>query len=119
MMIMISGPYRGGTNDDADLIKANLHRLEQAAYQVFLKGHTPIVGEWVALPLMKAAGSQRTGDEIYTSISYPIAHRILRSCDAVWRIPGASGGADKDVEVARGLGLIIFTDIAQIPATDD
>ena len=118
MMIMISGPYRGGTNDDPNLIQANLDRLEAAAYQVFLKGHTPIVGEWLALPLMRMAGSTRTGDAVYDSISYPIAHRILRSCDSVLRIPGASGGADKDVEVARGLGLTIFTDLDQVPQAD-
>ncbi|MEO0732744.1 MAG: DUF4406 domain-containing protein, partial [Bacteroidota bacterium] len=42
MMIMISGPYRSGTNDDPALIAANLRRLEEAAYAVFQLGHTPI-----------------------------------------------------------------------------
>ena len=115
MMIMISGPYRSGTNDDKTLIRRNLDNLEQNAHQVFLKGHTPIVGEWLALPLMKIAGSKEVGDDIYNSISYPIAHRILKSCDGVLRIEGKSGGADKDVEVARGLGLQIFTSLDEIP----
>ena len=64
---------------------------------------------------MRMAGSTRTGDAIYDSISYPIAHRILRSCNGVHRIPGASGGADRDVEVARALGLSIFTELDQLP----
>lgn len=114
-MIMISGPYRGGTNDDPVLIKENLSRLEQAAYQVFLKGHTPVVGEWFALPLMRMAGSKEVGDVIYNSISYPIAHRVLRSCDGVLRIPGKSNGADNDLKVAEGLGLTIFRNLEDIP----
>lgn len=118
-MIMISGPYRGGTNDQPALIQQNLERLEAAAYQVFLKGHTPVVGEWFALPLMRMAGSKQVGDEIYNSISYPIAHRVLKSCDAVLRIPGKSNGADKDLEVARGLGLQVFTDLKQIPTANE
>ncbi|NJC27432.1 DUF4406 domain-containing protein [Neolewinella antarctica] len=118
MMIMISGPYRSGTNDDEALIKTNLDNLERNAYEVFLKGHTPMVGEWLALPLMTIAGSKEVGDEVYNSISYPIAHRILRNCDGVLRIAGASNGADKDVEVAKSLGLQIFTHLNQIPNND-
>lgn len=112
---MISGPYRGGTNDDPVLIQENLDRLEQAAYQVFQKGHTPVVGEWFALPLMRMAGSKKVGDDIYNAISYPIAHRVLRSCDAVLRIPGKSNGADNDLKVAQGLGLRIFRTLNEIP----
>lgn len=116
---MISGPYRSGTNDNPELIKKNLANLEHYAYQVFLRGHTPIIGEWLALPLMRMAGSKETGDDIYTSISYPIAHRILRSCDGVLRIPGKSTGADKDLEVAAGLGLKLFTHLDQVPTVNE
>ena len=31
MMILIAGPYRGGTNDDPILIKKNLDNLESVA----------------------------------------------------------------------------------------
>lgn len=115
MLILIAGPYRGGTNDDPILIHKNLDRLEDAAYQVFLKGHTPIIGEWVALPLMKRAGSKKVGDEIYTRMSYPIAHSLLEKCDAVYRIAGESKGADQDVKVAKEKGLKVFTNLDEIP----
>jgi hypothetical protein len=52
MMILIAGPYRGGTNDDPILIQKNLEHLESVALPLFRKGHVPIIGEWVALPLM-------------------------------------------------------------------
>lgn len=50
MLILISGPYRNGTNDDPALIQANLDKLEAPALAIFRKGHVPIVGEWLALP---------------------------------------------------------------------
>lgn len=115
MLILIAGPYRGGTNDDPVLIRKNLERLEDAAYEVYLKGHTPLIGEWVALPLMKRAGSTRIGDEVYTKMSYPIAHSLLAKCDAVFRISGESKGADQDVVRAKELGLSVFYDLNDIP----
>ena len=118
MLIMISGPYRGGTNDDPILIKNNLEKLEEFALEIFNKGHVPIVGEWLALPLIKLAGSQKIGDEQWERIQYPIAHRILEKCDAVLRIKGESKGADKDVKIAKERGLIIYYHIDEIPAAE-
>ncbi len=113
---MISGPYRGGTNDEPTLIKNNLEKLEEFALEIFNKGHVPIVGEWLALPLIKLAGSQKIGDEQWERIQYPIAHRILEKCDAVLRIKGESKGADQDVKIAKERGLIIYYHIDEIPA---
>jgi hypothetical protein len=59
MIILIAGPYRSGTNDDPSLIAQNLDRLESFASSVYKAGHIPMIGEWVALPLMKQAGSQK------------------------------------------------------------
>lgn len=39
----------------------------------------------------------------------------LRQCDALYRIPGESPGADREMKVAQKLGLIIFRDITDIP----
>lgn len=115
MMILIAGPYRGGTNDDPLLIRKNLENLEAQALPLFRMGHVPIIGEWLALPLMKLAGSKQIGDEVWEEIQYPIAHRILEKCDAVLRIPGASKGADQDVALAKSLGMKVYYDINDIP----
>lgn len=115
MMILIAGPYRGGTNDDPILIKKNLDNLERDALAIFRAGHIPVVGEWFALPLLKLAGSKKLGDEIYEEISYPIAHRIIEKCDAVYRIEGSSNGADQDVAVAKKYGLKIYYNLSEIP----
>ncbi|NHE59646.1 DUF4406 domain-containing protein [Cyclobacterium plantarum] len=115
MLILIAGPYRSGTNDDPRLIQNNLDRLEAMALPIFRKGHVPIIGEWLALPLLHLAGSQKPGDEIWNEIQYPVAHRLLEKCDAVLRIPGASGGADQDVKKARERGLKVYYHLNEIP----
>jgi hypothetical protein len=71
--------------------------------------------QWIALPLLREAGSNRAGDAIYDEILYPIAHRLLSRCEAVLRLPGASKGADEDVRLARGRGLLVFDSIADVP----
>jgi hypothetical protein len=114
MLILIAGPYRSGTNDDTDLMQQNLSRLESAALQVFWKGHLPMIGEWVALPLIKQAGSVRPGDAVWDEMQYPIAHSLLEKCDAVLRLEGASKGADEDVRRARELGLPVFFRLEEI-----
>ncbi len=115
MMILIAGPYRGGTNDDPILIKKNLDNLESVALPLFRKGHIPMIGEWVALPLMHLAGSKEIGDNIWDEIQYPIAHRLLEKCDAVLRIEGTSKGADEDVRIAKERGLKVYYSLDEIP----
>ena len=115
MLILIAGPYRSGTNNDPKQIQANMDRLEAVALPVFRKGHIPMIGEWVANPLIELAGSTEVGDAVFNEIQYPTAHRLLTKCDAVLRIEGASKGADQDVEIAKELGLKVYYDLKEIP----
>jgi len=115
MLILIAGPYRSGTNDDPVLIQKNLDNLEAVCLPIFRKGHVPMIGEWVALPLMKLAGSKHLGDEVWDEIQYPVAHRLLEKCDAVLRIPGESKGADNDVQIAKEKGIPVYFDLSEIP----
>src|SRR4029077_86511 len=112
LMILIAGPYRSGTGDDPERIANNLRTLESVALPLFRAGHLPLIGEWIAVPLLREAGSKRPGDAMYDEILYPIAHRLLSRCDAVLRLPGASKGADEDVRLARESGLLVFHCIA-------
>jgi hypothetical protein len=74
-----------------------------------------VIGEWVALPLLKIAGSVKPGDKAYDEILYPVAKRLLTKCDAVLRLEGESKGADEDVRIAKERGLKIFYNIEDIP----
>lgn len=115
MLILIAGPYRSGTNDDKALMQQNLCYLESVALPIFRKGHIPMIGEWVALPLIHLAGSTKPGDEAWEEVQYPVAHRLLEKCDAVLRLQGASKGADEDVRVATERGLKIYYNVDDIP----
>lgn len=114
-MILIAGPYRSGTNDDPTLIQKNVETMQSYALPIFRAGHIPLLGEWLALPLVHLAGSKCIGDEAFNEIFHPIAVRLLAKCDAVLRVGGPSAGADEMVRVGRELGLNIYTDAAEIP----
>ena len=40
------------TGGDPALMARNLKRLEEAAWPIFAAGHVPMIGEWVALPVL-------------------------------------------------------------------
>ena len=115
MLILIAGPYRSGTGDDPELMAHNLARLEEAAWPIFRSGHLPMIGEWVALPVLRGAGGTGPTDPVAEQIMYPTADRLLSHCDAVLRLPGESTGADQDVRIARERGLPVYTRLADIP----
>lgn len=115
LMILIAGPYRSGTGDDPVLMEANLRKLEAVALPLYRAGHIPLIGEWLALPLLREAGSKRPGDAIYDEILYPIANRLITRCDGVLRLPGASKGADEDVRLAEQLGLPVWRTLDEVP----
>jgi hypothetical protein len=118
-LILIAGPYRSGTGDDPALMERNLRRLEQAAWPIFEAGHIPMIGEWVALPVLRSAGVDSVSDPLAGRVMYPTAERLLEHCDAVLRLPGDSTGADQDVAIARERGLPVFHAIDEIPAGAD
>lgn len=115
MLILIAGPVRSGTNGDDALIKQNLNAMTRVAAEVFEKGHTPVIGEWLAMPLAESAGSKKIGDEISQVFLYPVAHRLIQHCDAILRLPGDSAGADNDVRIGRERGLTIYSAVDEIP----
>jgi len=115
MLILIAAPYRSGTNDDPALIKKNVSEMESYALPIFRAGHIPMLGEWLALPLLELGGSRHLGDNVFTEIFHPVATRLLEKCDAVLRVGGPSAGADEMVRVGRSLGLTIYNTLADIP----
>ena len=115
MMILVAGPYRSGTGDDPGKMAANVRTMEAYALPLFRAGHVPIVGEWLALPLVALAGSRTVGDAAFDEIFHPIAERLLERCDAVLRVGGASQGADLMVRLARERGLDVFHELRAVP----
>ncbi|WP_460639023.1 DUF4406 domain-containing protein [Larkinella harenae] len=113
-MILVAGPYRSGTNDDPEKIAANVQQMTDVALQLFEKGYLPMLGEWVALPLLETAGSQHIGDTVFNRIFHPVAIDLLAHCDGVLRTGGPSQGADEMMAQGHRLGKAVFTCIDQI-----
>lgn len=106
---MIAGPYSTGAKTDADR-EANLLALNQAAYQVFRRGHVPIIGVNLALPVIEAAGP-----ETYDAIMMPLSLALADRCDAILRIGGLSRGADDEVERVRARGGYVYQSVEEVP----
>jgi hypothetical protein len=118
LAILVAGPYRSGTGDEPAKMAANVRAMEAYALPLFRAGHVPIVGEWLALPLVALAGSQRVGDAAFDAIFHPIAERLLARCDAVLRMGGPSAGADEMVRIASERGLRVFHRLSDVPGCE-
>lgn len=109
MWIMIAGPYSSGTKNGAER-QQNLDALNEAALKVFEKGHVPIIGVNLVLPLIQVAGDGRF-DEIMMPLSLALADR----CDGCLRVGGASVGADAELEKFVARGLPVFRNLGEVP----
>jgi hypothetical protein len=111
LWIMVAGPYRSGSSDP-EMWAENLRKLNLSAGAIFEKGHVPIIGVNMALPVIETAGQ-----EFYERIMMPLSLRLTQRCDAVLRIEGASKGADEEVDRFRARGLRVFQSMEEIPDT--
>jgi nudix-type nucleoside diphosphatase (YffH/AdpP family) len=115
MMILVAGPYRSGTDGDPGRIARNVAAMEACMMPLYEAGHLPVLGEWLALPMARLAGSRHEGDAVFDAMFHPHAQRLLARCDAVLRIGGASSGADLMVATAKRLGKRVYHSLAEIP----
>ena len=110
MWIMVSGPYRAGAKSEAER-EANLAAMNRVAYEVLQKGHVPVIGVNMALPIIRA-----TGPEHFDRIMMPVSLALVDRCDACLRIGGASNGADDEAERFRAQGKPVYARIEDLPA---
>ena len=129
MWIMVVGPYTTGGADAATRTE-RLAALNRAALALFRRGHVPVIGVNMALPVIAVARGvmgeeppprpspatekQDPFDEIMMPLSLALADR----CDAVLRIGGASAGADEEVERVRARGGHVYSSIDEVPDAD-
>jgi len=116
LQILVAGPYRSGTGDDPVKMAANVAAMEAQCMPLYAAGHMPVLGEWLALPMLALAGSRQVGDAVYEELFHTHCERLLAHCDAMLRIGGDSSGAERMVAVARSLGLPIYFSLEEIPA---
>lgn len=111
MWIMVGGPYGTGAKSAAERA-ANLARMNQAALAVWRKGHVPIIGVNLALPIIAAAGDDAAAD---VAIMMPLSLALADRCDAFLRIGGASVGADQEMARFVAAGKRVFRSLEEIP----
>jgi hypothetical protein len=109
MWIMVSGPYSTGAPTPAER-ERNLAELNRIGVELFRKGHVPVVGVNLVLPICDAAGRAN-----YDAIMSPLCLALAERCDAVLRLDGASAGADQEVEHIRARGGIVYRSLAEVP----
>lgn len=109
MWIMVAGPYRSGSADPA-VWADNLRALNQAAVALLRRGHVPIIGVNLALPVIEAAGAAA-----YDEIMLPLSLALSERCDACLRLGGASAGADAEAARFRALGKPVYGDVDEVP----
>ncbi|HEV2676961.1 MAG TPA: hypothetical protein VGV37_20705 [Aliidongia sp.] len=109
MWIMIAGPYTSGAADAAGRA-ANLRILNQAALMLFERGHIPIIGVNMALPMIECAGPGR-----FDAIMMPLSLEIADRCDACLRIGEPSRGADDEASRFRARGLPVYGKLEDVP----
>jgi len=109
LWIMIAGPY---TSEGADPGRraANLRALNAAAVEVFRRGHIPIIGVNLALPMIDAAGQ-----DAFDEIMLPLSLALTARCDACLRIGGPSAGADAEAARFRASGKSVFSSLEDLP----
>jgi hypothetical protein len=111
--IMVAGPYRSGAQSEAER-EENRLRLNRTAVEVLRRGHVPILGINLALPLIESAGADR-----YDEIMLPLSLALAERCDAVLRVGGPSAGADAEVERITARGGAVYRSLDELPRVGD
>lgn len=91
---------------------ANLVRMNMAAAALAARGHFPVIGVNVALPVLQAAGLDDK-HPLMMAISLAVTGR----CDAGLQI-GRSPGADREIARLRELGRPIYVRLEDVPDPD-
>jgi hypothetical protein len=112
MWIMVAGPY-SSAEADAEARAANRRVLHAASLALFRRGHVPVIGVDVALPLIACAGP-----DSYDSIMMPLSLALAERCDACLRVGGASQGADQEVARFRARGKPVWFRLEDVPEAD-
>lgn len=115
MRIYVAGPISdGGKIGDAGQI-ANVNRASEIAMQLILLGHIPY---WPHGNYLFGKHMEAIGHELDESFYLTWDYAWLRMCDGLFYI-GPSSGADKELALAKALGMTIFYDLDEVPEAEE
>ncbi|HYF09707.1 MAG TPA: hypothetical protein VD970_18970 [Acetobacteraceae bacterium] len=123
---MVVGPYTTGGADAATRAE-RLAALNRAALALFRRGHVPVIGVNMALPVIAVARGvmgeeppprpspatekQDPFDEIMMPLSLALAER----CDRCLRVAGPSAGADAEAARFAAAGKPVWHSLDEVP----
>lgn len=107
LIVYTAGPYRAATPAG---VQENIARAAQYAGAILRKGHTPLC------PHTMTTGYDYP--DVPPSVYLTTDLDLLRRCHAIYLLPGwqNSVGTRAELREAQALGLLVFDDLAQIPA---
>lgn len=104
---MVSGPYTAGA-PTPELRAANLRRMNEAALEVWERGHVPVIGVNMALPMIEAGAA-------FDAVMMPLSLALAERCDGCLRIGAASAGADQEAALFTAAGKPVYGSVEEIP----
>ncbi|WP_198372149.1 DUF1937 family protein [Roseomonas rosulenta] len=111
---MVAGPYASG-GADAPTRAARLAAMNRAALALFRRGHIPVIGVNMALPVIVAAQGRDDAGDAYAEVMQPLSLALAERCDAILRLPGESAGADEELARFEAAGKPVFRAVEDIP----
>jgi hypothetical protein len=102
-LVYIASPYSAPTPEG---IEANVRRQMEVAHEVMDLGQVPFVPN---LNHYLDQVRKRTYDEWINA-----DFEIIKRCDILLRLEGRSPGADREVALAKGLGLPVVYSLAEL-----
>lgn len=100
MKVYIAGPY---TKGDVAINVRNAILIADAVYQLGYHPYIPHLTHFWHMLCPKEYEQWLAVDLIW-----------LRECDVVLRVPGESNGADKEVEAALEMGMLVFYSLEEL-----
>ncbi len=108
MLIAVAGLYSAETKEQ---MQKNLDAMNNAAAELYKKGHIPVIGMNNALPVV----NRLNNIERYNSIM-EISLAIVEKCDAIL-ILGESSGVKQEKNLFLERGKPVYYSIEEIPST--
>lgn len=111
-VVYIAGRFRAtnanGTQDMMQ-VQRNIMKAMDASLEVWKRGHAALCPH---SNTMFFTGADGCDDHVWLTGDI----ELMRRCDAVWAIEGweQSFGAKQEVEIAKALGIPVFTSLKQV-----
>lgn len=106
MLIAVAGPYSAPTPEKR---QRNLDTMNDAAAEVYRRGHIPVIGANAALPVLDSLDTEDEYEVLMT-----ISLGVVGRCDALLLI-GESPGANRERDLIESKGLPVYRSIDEIP----